>query len=81
MKVVIIGSGIAGLAASVRLAVAGHQVSIYETNGFVGGKLSSFKIGDYRFDTGPSLFTMPHFITELFELAGEQAEDHFQYTR
>ena len=81
MKVVIIGSGIAGLAASVRLAVAGHQVSIYETNGFVGGKLSSFKIGDYRFDTGPSLFTMPHFITELFELAGEQAEDHFQYTK
>jgi len=81
MKVVIIGSGIAGLAASVRLAIAGHQVSIYETNGFVGGKLSSFKIGDYRFDAGPSLFTMPHFITELFELAGEQAEDHFQYTK
>ena len=81
MKVVIIGSGIAGMAASVRLAVAGHQVSIYETNGFVGGKLSSFKIGDYRFDAGPSLFTMPHFITELFELAGEQAEDHFQYTK
>jgi phytoene desaturase len=81
MKVVIIGSGIAGLAASVRLAVAGHQVSIYETNGFVGGKLSSFKIGDYRFDAGPSLFTMPHLINELFELAGEQSEDHFQYTK
>ncbi len=81
MKVVIIGSGIAGLAASVRLAVAGHQVSIYEANGFVGGKLSSFKLGDYRFDAGPSLFTMPHFITELFELAGEKVEDHFLYTK
>ncbi len=80
MKVAIIGSGIAGLAAAVRMAVAGHQVSIYEANGFIGGKLSSFKLGNYRFDAGPSLFTMPHYIVELFELAGEKVENYFQYT-
>lgn len=80
-SIAIIGAGIAGLAAAVRLAVAGYQVEVFEANAQPGGKLSQFQLGDYRFDFGPSLFTMPQYVDELFELAGETPTDHFTYTR
>jgi phytoene desaturase len=80
-SIAIIGAGIAGLAAAVRLAVAGYQVEVFEANAHAGGKLSQFQLGEYRFDFGPSLFTMPQYVDELFELAGERANDHFNYTR
>ena len=78
---VVIGAGIAGLAAAVRLAVAGHEVTVFETNAGPGGKLSQFSLGDYRFDFGPSLFTMPQYVDELFRLAGEDPAEHFRYVR
>jgi len=78
-KAVIIGSGIAGIAAAIRLAVNGMQVSVYEKNPLPGGKLSSFKEKNYHFDSGPSLFTQPKNIEELFILAGEPIEEYFQY--
>lgn len=81
MKVGIIGAGIAGLAAAVRMASRGHEVDVFEANAYPGGKLSEMTIGSYRFDAGPSLFTMPHYVDELFRLAGEAPEDHFRYTR
>lgn len=81
MQSTIIGAGIAGLAAAVRLAVAGHEVDVYEANAGPGGKLSQFSLGDYRFDFGPSLFTMPQYVDELFRLAGEEPADHFEYVR
>jgi len=80
-SIAIIGSGIAGLATGIRLQQAGNQVYIYEANDYCGGKLSEFKLGDFRFDAGPSLFTMPQFIEELFELCGEPIEDYFSYSR
>lgn len=80
-QTIIIGAGIAGLAAAVRLAAAGHSVDVYETNDGPGGKLSQFTLGDYRFDFGPSLFTMPQYVDELFQLAGEDPADHFEYHR
>lgn len=84
----IIGAGIAGLAAAVRLAVAGHRVHVYEASEGPGGKLSQFSLDSptektrpYRFDFGPSLFTMPQYVDELFELAGEDPRAHFNYGR
>ena len=68
-RVVVIGSGIAGLSAAIRLRVAGHEVDVIEANAYVGGKLSEIRMGDFRFDAGPSLFTMPHWVNELYELA------------
>lgn len=81
MRTTIVGAGIAGLAAAVRLAVAGHEVDVYEMADGPGGKLSQFSLGEYRFDFGPSLFTMPQYVDELFELAGEDPRDHFNYVR
>ena len=80
-QVIVVGAGIGGLAASVRLALKGYKVHVFEGNHFPGGKLSTFENSGYRFDAGPSLFTMPHFVTELFEMAGENAEDHFRYSK
>ena len=80
-KVIIIGSGIAGIATSIRLKSLGYDVQVFESNQYPGGKLSSFKLGPYRFDSGPSLLTMPHFIDELFELFNENSKEHFLYKK
>ena len=50
MKVAIIGSGIAGLACSVRLAVKGYEVHVFEANDYPGGKLIQFNAQGFRFD-------------------------------
>ncbi len=80
-EAVIIGAGVAGLAASIRMRCLGYRVSVFEKNTFPGGKLSEFAQNGYRFDAGPSLFTQPGNIEELFQLAGEPIADYFQYSR
>ena len=80
-KVIVVGSGIAGIATSIRLAQKGYDVHVFESNAYPGGKLSAFKLGAYRFDAGPSLFTMPHFVEELFELCNEDPRMHFKYKK
>ena len=88
MKIAIIGAGIAGLATAVRLASCGHDVTVFEANSYPGGKLSEFSLPSlknkdefYRFDAGPSLFTMPHYVEELFEIAGIPSDDYFSYRK
>lgn len=76
-NIVIIGSGVAGLAAAVRLGAAGHKVTVVEANDYVGGKLTAKHIGRYRFDMGPSVFTMPHLIEDLTKVSG--LDDRFEY--
>lgn len=80
-KAIIIGSGIAGLATSVRLAVKGYRVEVYEKNSYTGGKLTEIISNGFRFDAGPSLFTLPHQVDELFQLADEDPKEHFNYQR
>ena len=67
---VVIGSGIAGMAAAIRLSLQGFRVQVFERNAHPGGKLSLIEKDGFRFDAGPSLFTQPHHLTELFEMAG-----------
>ena len=78
-QVIIIGSGVAGVATAIRLAVGGHRVNIYEQQSQPGGKLSAFEQQGFFFDKGPSLLTQPDNIEALFELAGEPIENYFQY--
>ena len=80
-KVVIIGAGIAGIATAIRLTAKGYMVEVFEANDYPGGKLSAFSLKQYRFDAGPSLFTMPHYVDELFELCGENPRTHFNYQK
>ena len=81
LNAIVIGSGIAGIASAIRLQLKGYKVTVFEKNSYPGGKLSTFKLGNYRFDAGPSLFTMPNFVDELFELAGQNPRDYFNYIR
>lgn len=78
-KAIVIGAGIAGISAAIRLQSQGFSVTVFENNNYVGGKLTAFSNSGYRFDMGPSLFTMPHFIEELFELTGKDITTYFSY--
>ena len=80
-KVIIIGSGIAGLAVSIRLKSKGYSVEVYEKNKNVGGKLSDFYIDKFRHDFGPKLFTMPNLIEDIFENAGVNTDKYFKYDK
>lgn len=80
-KAIVVGSGIAGIAVAIRLAIKGYEVNVFEKNSYPGGKLCSINENGYRFDAGPSLFTLPKQVDELFELAGEDPRNHFNYKR
>ena len=79
MKVAIIGSGVGGLSTALRLNKLGLEVTVFEKNNFYGGKLAEFESKGYRFDKGPSLFTMPYLVDELFELYQKNPKDYFNY--
>jgi phytoene desaturase len=64
-----------GLAAAARLAALGHEVTVCEQAGEVGGKLGVLEADGFTFDTGPSLLTMPHVFRELFAATGAPLED------
>jgi phytoene desaturase len=75
MKIIIIGAGVGGLSAAIRLAVKGHNVTVLERLPRVGGKLNLLLDGGYSFDTGPSLVTLPYVFEDLFAAAGEKLSD------
>lgn len=79
-KAIIIGAGLGGIAAALRLNKSGFKVEVFEKNAYVGGKLTEIKGQGYRFDAGPSLFTMPQYINELFELYQQNPSESFTYT-
>jgi phytoene desaturase len=80
-KVIVVGAGIGGLATAIRLQSAGFSVKVFEANSYFGGKLTAFSENGYRFDMGPSLFTMPQFIEDLFKSANKNSKDYFQYKK
>ncbi len=77
---IVVGAGIAGIATAIRLRRRGYQVTVMEANHYPGGKLHAIEQDGYRFDLGPSLFTMPHLVTELFELYKKKPDQYFQFT-
>jgi phytoene desaturase len=76
---VVIGAGMGGLAVSIRLALKGYAVTVYDRNPYPGGKLSQFVQDGFSFDAGPSLFTQPANIEDVFRQANERIEDYFTY--
>ena len=80
-RAAIIGAGVAGLGSSVWLSKMGYDVDVYEKNGHPGGKLSEMRMGEYRFDMGPSLFTLPQMIGNLFALCEVPVEGYLSYSQ
>jgi phytoene dehydrogenase-like protein len=71
---VVIGGGIGGLATALRLKKAGCRVTLLEKNSTVGGKVAERRANGFRWDVGPSLFTMPQILDRLFTDLGESRE-------
>ncbi len=72
----IIGAGLGGLAAAIRIAGHGIKVDLYEQNSRPGGKANELHGDGFRFDTGPSLLTMPFVLESVFADAGEDYRDY-----
>ena len=75
-KVAIVGGGLAGCSAAVRLAHAGHDVTIFEKNAHLGGKMNVWEAGGYYFDMGPTIITKPDVLDKLFADVGRKREDY-----
>ncbi len=79
LKALVIGAGVAGLASAIRLRLAGCEVTVLEAAGQPGGKIAERRDSGFRWDAGPSLFTLPGLVDELFSLAGLSPQEHFAY--
>jgi phytoene desaturase len=75
-RAVIIGGGLGGLGVALRLGALGWRVTICESGATFGGKMNTWEAHGYRFDTGPSLITMPWVFEDLFTAAGSRLADH-----
>lgn len=78
-KIIVIGAGLGGLSAAIRLAHKGYAVTILEKNETVGGKVNSVEASGYKFDTGASLITMPHVFEDLFAACGKHLADYLTF--
>src|SRR6478735_4003613 len=76
MDVVVIGAGLAGLSAACHLRGAGHEVLVVEAGQTPGGRAGSLTIGGYRFDTGPTVLTMPELAERCFAAVGTTMDRH-----
>jgi phytoene desaturase len=73
--VVVVGAGLAGLSAALRLAGAGRKVTVVERESVPGGRNGLMKKDGYSFDTGPSVLTMPDLIADALACVGEDIKD------
>ena len=73
--VVVVGAGLAGLSAALRLAGAGRKVTVVERESVPGGRNGLLKKSGYSFDTGPSVLTMPDLISDALACVGEDIKD------
>jgi phytoene desaturase len=84
-RVVVVGAGLAGLSAALRLAGAGREVTVLERDDVPGGRAGLLELaspggGNYRFDTGPTVLTMPDLIADALDCVGEKLEDWLELT-
>lgn len=75
-KAIVIGAGLGGISAAISLTQEGFDVSLFEKNSKIGGKLNFHSEGGYTFDLGPSILTLPHLFRRLFERSGKTMEDY-----
>ncbi|MEL6252991.1 MAG: 1-hydroxycarotenoid 3,4-desaturase CrtD [Bacteroidota bacterium] len=80
-KAIVVGAGIGGLATSIRLRAKGYEVEVFEASDKAGGKLNQMNEKGYRFDMGPSLFTLPQELDHVFETAGKNPREYYDYEK
>ncbi len=77
-KIIVIGSGFGGLAASLRLKAKGYDVTLLEKHPDLGGRARVFKKGDFIYDGGPTVITAPYLFEELFNLFNKKISDYVE---
>jgi len=80
-SVVVIGGGLGGLSAAISLKQKGYDVSLYEKNEHIGGKVNRLEQDGFGFDLGPSILTMPQIFEKLFTGSGKRMEDYVSIKR
>ena len=78
-KIIVIGGGFGGLAAAVRLAAKGHEVDLFDKRDKLGGRGYQYHVNGFKFDGGPTVITAPYIFDELFNVAGANRKDYFQF--
>ena len=77
-KSIVIGSGIGGIAAALRLKAKNHNVTLVEKHPDLGGRARVFKKNGFTYDGGPTVITAPYLIDELFELFKKNPKDYIE---
>ena len=77
-NIAVIGAGMGGMACAARLSAKGHKVTVYESSNTWGGKLGIQTFEQHKFDTGPSLLTLPAVYRDLFLKTGKPIEDSIE---
>jgi phytoene desaturase len=80
-KIIVIGSGFAGLSAAASLAQKGYDVTILEKNSVAGGRCRKFEVDGYTFDMGPSWYWMPDVFEQYFARFGKKVSDYYELIR
>ncbi|WP_096155185.1 phytoene desaturase family protein [Bacillus sp. FJAT-45066] len=75
-KIIVIGAGPGGLAAAMLLSANGYDVSLYEKQGYVGGRNGSIQLEEFTFDIGPTFLSMPHIAEEIFAESNRNLHDY-----
>ena len=73
---VIIGGGLGGMAAALRLRAKGYRVTLFERGPMLGGRAQVFERDGFRYDAGPTVITADFLFEELFELFGRRMADY-----
>ena len=79
--IIVIGSGLGGLSAAIRLAAQGHSVTLFEKRDKLGGRAYQYEIDGFKFDGGPTVITAPWMIDELWQLGGKRREDEVEIVK
>lgn len=79
--VVVVGSGLGGLATACTLAARGYEVTVVEKNDWFGGKAALLEDRGYRFDMGPTILTLPSVLRRIFAEAGRPLENYLKMVR
>lgn len=80
-KVIVIGSGFAGLSAATTLADRGYHVTLLEKNDSPGGRARVFEAEGFKFDMGPSWYWMPDVFDAYFNRFGKKTTDYYELVR
>jgi len=75
-RIAVIGAGLGGLSAAIRLQARGWNVHLFEKNNQPGGRMNQIQEKGFKIDMGPTLVMMPDMLHEVFTAAGKKTEDY-----